>query len=118
MSHDAPRIVVTGGAGFIGSHLIDRLMAKPGVQVVAFNNFSHGRLDNLAQFRDEAPFNLIEADVRDPAAVLEICQGADIVFHLAAQSTVVGAMVDPEYTFQTNAVGTFNVLRAAVKANV
>ena len=57
-------------------------------------------------------------DVRDSAAVLEICDGADIVFHLAAQSTVVGAMVDPEYAFQTNAVGTFNVLRAAVTAKV
>jgi UDP-glucose 4-epimerase len=118
MSHDAPRIVVTGGAGFIGSHLIDRLMAKPGGDVVAFDNFSRGRLDNLAQLRNEPRFSLIEGDVRDPSAVLDVCKGADVIFHLAAQSTVLGAMLDPEYAFQTNAVGTFNVLRAAVKCSV
>jgi len=118
MSSDALRIVVTGGAGFIGSHLTERLLATQDVHVVAFDNFSRGRLENLEHLGDESRFTLVQGDVRDAAAVLEIVEGADTVFHLAAQSTVVGAMVDPEYAFQTNAVGTFNVLRAAVKAKV
>jgi UDP-glucose 4-epimerase len=118
MSSDAPKIVITGGAGFIGSHLTERLLASPGVNVVAFDNFSRGRLDNVAHLRDEIRFSLIEGDVRDSAAVCEVCEGADIVFHLAAESHVVAAMVDPEYAFQTNVVGTFNVLRAAVTAKV
>jgi UDP-glucose 4-epimerase len=118
MSQHARRIVVTGGAGFIGSHLVDRLIADQAAEVVAFDNFSRGRLDNLAHLRNESRFNLIEGDVRDLTAVASAIRGADLVYHLAAQSTVVGAAQSLDYTFQTNVLGTFNVLRAAVQVSV
>jgi UDP-glucose 4-epimerase len=118
MSQHVRRIVVTGGAGFIGSHLVDRLLADQAVEVVAFDNFSQGRLENLAHLRNESRFSLIEGDVRDLAAVTDVVRGADLVYHLAAQSTVVGAAQNLDYTFQTNVLGTFNVLRAAAQASV
>ena len=118
MSQRARRVVVTGGAGFIGSHLIDRLLADGAVDVVVLDNFSHGRLENLAHLRHQTRFSLIEADVRDRSAMLSAFDGADLVYHLAAQSSVVAAAQDLDYTFQTNVVGTFNVLRAAVECGI
>jgi UDP-glucose 4-epimerase len=112
------RIVVTGGAGFIGSHLIDRLLADGVGEVVAFDNFSRGRLENIAHLRHRLQFHVIEGDVRDRAAVAAALRGARLVYHLAAQSTVMGAVRDIDYTFETNVVGTFNVLRAAVDQGV
>jgi UDP-glucose 4-epimerase len=111
-------IVVTGGAGFIGSHLVDRLLGDSAVDVVALDNFSRGRGANLAHLRDEPRFRLIEADVRDRKALSAAVAGASVVFHLAAQSSVTGGVRDPIQTFETNVIGTFNVLRAAVEADV
>jgi nucleoside-diphosphate-sugar epimerase len=113
-----PRIVVTGGAGFIGSHLIDRLLADEAGDIVGFDNFSRGRLENIAQLRNEPRFELIEGDVQDLPAVSNALRGASRVYHLAAQSTLVGAVRDVEYTFQTNVRGTLNVLRAALENGV
>jgi UDP-glucose 4-epimerase len=118
MPQQGRRIVVTGGAGFIGSHLIDRLLADGADKVVGFDNFSRARLENIAQLRDEPRFELIEGDVRDRGAVAAALRGAGLVYHLAAQSTVLGGVRDAEYTFHTNVVGTFNVLRAAVEQGV
>jgi nucleoside-diphosphate-sugar epimerase len=118
MSPNVPRIVVTGGAGFIGSHLVDRLLADKAGTVVGFDNFSRGRLENLTHQRTEPRFELIEGDLQDYAAVSEAVRGASLVYHLAAQSTLMGAVRDVEYTFQTNVRGTLNVLRAAVENNV
>jgi UDP-glucose 4-epimerase len=115
MAVRARRIVVTGGAGFIGSHLIDRLLADGTPEVVGFDNFSRGRLEHLAHLRDEPRFELVEGDVRDGAAVTEVLQRTELVYHLAAQSRVMGAMRDIAYTFETNVSGTFNVLRAAAQ---
>ncbi len=112
------KFVVTGGAGFVGSHLVDRLLAGKVAHVVALDNFSRGRRSNLEQHRFERRLRLIEGDVRDSAAVEAAFEGASIVYHLAAQSTVMGAVQDPEYTFATNVIGTFNVLRAAAQASV
>jgi len=110
--------VVTGGAGFIGSHLVDRLLTDSAVEVVALDNFSRGRGANVAHLRDEPRFRLIEADVRDRNALAAALSGASIVYHLAAQSSVMGGFRDPVQTFETNVVGTFNVLRAAAQAGV
>jgi UDP-glucose 4-epimerase len=118
MSQRARRVVVTGGAGFIGSHLVDRLLADGAVDVVVLDNFSHGRLENLAHLRNQTRFSLIEADVRERSAMLSAFGGADLVYHLAAQSSVVAAAQDLDYTFQTNVLGTFNVLRAAVDCGI
>jgi UDP-glucose 4-epimerase len=118
MRQSAQRIVVTGGAGFIGSHLVDRLLATDTRDVVVFDNLSRGRLANLAHHRDEPRLRLIEGDVRDAAAVSEVVREAASVYHLAAQSTVMGAVKDVSYTFTSNVVGTFNVLRAASQEGV
>jgi UDP-glucose 4-epimerase len=112
------KIVVTGGAGFIGSHLIDRLLAGGVQRVVAIDNLSRGRLQNLAQHHGDSRLEFVEADVRDAASTAELLVGADAVYHLAAQSTVVGGVRDPECMFGTNVVGTFNLLRAARRHEV
>src|SRR5438874_4241536 len=108
MSHQVRRLMVTGGAGFIGSHLVDRLLADHSVEVVALDNLSRGRAANLVHLRDEPRFKLIEADVRDSAALLHAMRGVSLVYHLAAQASVMGAVRDMQYTFDTNVVGTFN----------
>src|SRR5579864_6274079 len=112
------KIVVTGVAGFIGSHLIDRLLADGANEVVGFDKFSRGRLENVAHLRHVSRFELIEGDIRDRAAVADVLRGAGLVYHLAAQSTVMGAVRNVDYTFETNVGGTFNVLRAAVEQGV
>src|SRR5215471_13765889 len=85
------KVVVTGGAGFIGSHLIDRLLANGVEEVVGLDNFSRGRLENVDHLRHDRRFQLIEGDVRDRAAVAAVAAGASLVYHLAAQSRVMGA---------------------------
>ena len=109
------RVVVTGGAGFVGSHLVDRLLATTHADVVVLDNLSRGQVSNLAQHSADARLELIHGDIRDQDAVAMAVRGARIVFHLAAQSTVMGGVSDAEYTFSTNVVGTFNVLRAAAR---
>src|SRR5436309_13516041 len=111
------KVVVTGGAGFIGSHLVDRLLAAGAREVVVLDNLQRGRLCNLEDARHDARLRVIEADIRDPDVLAEAMRGARLVFHLAAQATVMGATGDLDYTFQTNVVGTYNVLRAAADAN-
>jgi len=118
MRQQVGRIVVTGGAGFIGSHLIDRLLADGVGEVVGFDNFWRGRLENLAHLRHEPRFELIEGDIRERSAVATALRGASLVYHLAAQSSVMGAVRNVDYTFETNVVGTFNVLRGAVEQGV
>jgi UDP-glucose 4-epimerase len=114
----AGKVVVTGGAGFVGSHLVDRLVADGARHVVVLDNLRRGRLGNLERHLAESRVEFVLGDVRDRATVAEIIRGADVVFHLAAQSTVMGAVEDDDYTFTTNVVGTFNVLRAASEAKI
>jgi UDP-glucose 4-epimerase len=119
MPKRAQKIVVTGGAGFIGSHLVDRLLRSDNDDtVVVVDNLSRGRKSNISQHAADPRFQLIEGDVRDAKAVQDALRGASTVYHLAAQSTVMGGVRDPLYTFKTNVVGTFNVLRAATHHRV
>ena len=108
------RILVTGGAGFIGSHLVDRLVADTSNKVVVLDNLRRGKTANLSAAMDRITF--IEGDIRDRATVEKAVEKADTVFHLAAQSNVIGAVTDLDYSFSTNVTGTFEVLRAAVAA--
>jgi UDP-glucose 4-epimerase len=109
------RWLVTGGAGFIGSHLVDELLAR-GDAVVALDNLRRGRWEHLSE-HDSNPLLLrLEADIREADAVREACTGVDGVFHLAAQSNVLGASKDVHYSSETNVVGTVNVLAAALDA--
>ena len=101
------RTVVTGGAGFIGSNLVDALVAR-GDEVTIVDNFATGKRSHL----NEAA-TLLEHDIREPFSV-----GADVVYHLAAQADVQTSMARPEYDAAVNVVGTVNVLAAAEGAQV
>ncbi len=114
--HELPtRALVTGGAGFIGSHLVDALLEEGGCQVVVLDNLARGRLANFARHDADPRLRFIRADVRDLPAVREAVDGANVVFHLAAQATVMGGARDIDYTFSTNVIGTYNVLKAAAE---
>lgn len=104
--------VVTGGAGFVGSHLVEKLLAN-GRQVIAIDNLSVGRLDNLAHLADNPGLRFVEADVADKAAMMSLLNGAERVFHLAARADIVPSIVEPEEYFRTNVDGTFAVCEAA-----
>jgi UDP-glucose 4-epimerase len=101
------RAVVTGGAGFIGSNLVDSLLAR-GDEVTVVDNFASGKRENL-----NSGATLLEHDIREPFAL-----SADVIFHLAAQADVQTSMKRPEYDAAVNVVGTVNVLQAAPGAQV
>jgi UDP-glucose 4-epimerase len=110
------RILVTGGAGFIGQHLVQRLTEDSSASVIIFDNLHRGSAGSLGTRAKEVLFH--RNDIRDRAALAESMRGCELVFHLAAQSNVMGAVQDVEYSFSTNVQGTFNVLRAAQEAGV
>ena len=102
------RIVVTGGAGFIGGNLC-RGLIKAGFEVVAFDDLSTGRRDNLAA----APAAvLVEGSLLDPVAVREVVEGAQAVVHLGARPSVPKSVADPMRSHAVNVDGTMNVLEA------
>jgi UDP-glucose 4-epimerase len=111
------RAVVTGGAGFIGSNLVDRLLAD-GHSVVAYDNFSSGQERFLERARrcGGDRFTLVRADILDRPALSSAVRGADIVFHLAANADVRRGTEHPDRDLQQNTIGTFNVLEA-MRAN-
>ncbi|HZW30910.1 MAG TPA: SDR family NAD(P)-dependent oxidoreductase [Isosphaeraceae bacterium] len=108
------RIVVTGGAGFIGSHLVDELV-RTGEEVLVLDNLRRGRWLNLTH---QTGVQCVTGDIRDIGLLRALLAGADTVYHLAAQSNVLGALEDPDYSFTTNVAGTVNVFRAALEAQV
>src|SRR6266542_3265673 len=112
------RVVVTGGAGFVGSHLVDRLLADSRAEIVVLDNLTRGRPANLAHHQANPRLQFHEGDIRDVAVVAETVRGADVVYHLAAQATVMGAVQDLDYSFSTNVIGTFTVLRESATAGV
>jgi UDP-glucose 4-epimerase len=104
--------LVTGGAGFIGSHLVDRLLAQ-GRKVRAFDNFAVGRRANLQQHSDNPRLEIVEGDVADRAAVVAAAEGAERIFHLAARADIVPSIQEPDAYFRSNVDGTFCLLEAA-----
>lgn len=112
-----PTDVVTGGAGFIGSHLVDALLAA-GRRVRVIDNFSTGRRDNLARHRGHANLAISEADVADRAAMRTLIAGADRVFHLAALADIVPSVQAPVPYFDANVNGCLAVAEAARVAGV
>jgi UDP-glucose 4-epimerase len=107
--------LVTGGAGFIGSHLVEALLAR-GRKVRVLDNFSTGDPANLATVRDEV--EVIDADVTDRAALARAVRDVDQVFHQAALASVPRSVADPAATHEACATGTLNVLLAARDARV
>ena len=104
--------LVTGGAGFIGSHLVDRLLAADR-SVRVFDSFVVGRRANLQQHNANRSLAIIEGDVADAAAVAAAMAGVDRVFHLAARADIVPSIQEPAAYFRANVDGTFAVLEAA-----
>lgn len=109
------KVVVTGGAGFIGANLCRALMSTGGITVTAFDNLSTGFRTNL----DGAPqIGLIEADILDTAALTRALTGTDCVVHLAARASVPRSIADPLASHEANATGTLFVLEAARACDV
>ena len=104
------QVLVTGGAGFVGSNLVARLRAR-GDEVRVFDNFSTGRRANLAEV--EAEIEIVEGDIRRIDQIQAATRGAEVVFHQAARTSVPLSIEDPRTTHAVNVVGTRNVLLAA-----
>lgn len=109
--------LVTGGAGFIGSHLVDRLLAQ-GRSVRVLDNFAVGRRANLKQHDGNARLQIVEGDVADQTAVAAAVAGAERVFHLAARADIVPSVQEPQAYFRANVDGTFCVLEGARRQGV
>lgn len=113
------RVLVTGGAGFIGSNLVSHFV-QTGHTVTVFDNLSRrGSEANLEWLASQLPghFEFIHSDVRDASAIADAAKGKDAIFHLAAQVAVTSSVSNPRYDFENNALGTFNTLEAARLAN-
>src|ERR1700686_5041225 len=109
--------LVTGGAGFIGSHLIDRLLEQ-GRSVRAFDSFIVGRPANLKHHNGNSRLEIIEGDVANAVAIEAATVGVERVFHLAARADIVPSIQEPEAYFRSNVNGTFCVLEAARRLGV
>jgi nucleoside-diphosphate-sugar epimerase len=109
------RCLVTGGAGFIGSH-VTRGALERGYQVRVLDDFSTGHRKNLAEIA--AQIDLLEGDIRNPAAVREAVAGCEVIFHLAALGSVPRSVDDPAGTHDVNITGSLNILMAARDAKV
>lgn len=109
-------ILVTGGAGFIGSHLVDALVLA-GNKVTALDNFSSGKRENLKQHEGNEDVKVIEGDVRDKTVLRELTKGMDVVYHLAVQCLRV-SIKDPEINHEVNATGSLNLCIASLENKV
>ena len=109
--------LVTGGAGFIGSHLVDRLL-EDGHEVVVLDNLSTGSVDNVAHLKEEPRFHFYEVDVAEWGALHAYTEGVDWIFHLAALADIVPSIQKPALYFRANVDGTVNILEAARQSKV
>ena len=110
------KILVTGAAGFIGSHLTDTLLNN-GYHVVGLDNLRNGHLDNLAEAFQQTNFSFVKGDILDPYCCLNICKDVDVVFHLACMG-VRHSLHSPFENHRVNAEGTLNVLERAKQNKV
>ncbi|MFA7239208.1 MAG: SDR family oxidoreductase [Sulfuricellaceae bacterium] len=109
--------LVTGGAGFIGSHLSRQLLAL-GHDVVVVDNLLCGRLENLREIIDNPKLSFHQIDIRDKEGLKACFKGVDWVFHLAGMADIVPSIENPELYYSTNVQGTFNVMECARAADV
>ena len=111
------KVLVTGGAGFIGSHL-SRELFKSGHEVTVLDNLSNGRKENIADLFQQPDFTFNQVDIRDSEQLSDNFYGIDWVFHLAGLADIVPSIEQPKDYYETNVNGTFNVLQAAREAGV
>lgn len=117
MNLKGTRILVTGGAGLVGSHICDQLVAHEPKEIVVLDNFVRGRRANLAQAMQSGKINIVEGDICDLKKVQQVMQGIDVVFHMAA-IRITQCAEQPRLALEVMVDGTYNVLEAAVDAKV
>jgi UDP-glucose 4-epimerase len=117
MRIEGARVLVTGGAGTIGSHVVDELVRHGAAEVVVLDNLVRGRRENLAGALAAGPVRLVEGDIRDVDQVRAVTRGMDLVFHLAA-IRITQCAEEPRLANEVLVDGTFNVLEAAADAGV
>lgn len=107
------RVLVTGGAGFIGSHTVDKLLAE-GFEVIALDNLRSGSFENISGHGGERNFRFVHGDIRHTSLVRKLVRSVDYIAHLAALVSVAESLRDPVLTWDINVNGTLNLLRASV----
>jgi UDP-glucose 4-epimerase len=113
------RWLVVGGAGFIGGHLVDRLLSDPGVELVTvFDNFTSGREEHLARSLDDRRLAVVRGDVKDLPALVEAAAGHDAAVHLASNPDIARAATEPSIDFDEGTLLTHHVLEALRRAAV
>lgn len=110
-------VLVTGGAGFIGSNLVDELMTQ-GVETIVLDDLSEGKLENIERWLKHPKFTFVEGSILDYDLVRRACDHVSCVFHLAADSRIQTGISDPRHSIETNVVGTANVAEAARQMGV
>lgn len=111
------RVLITGGAGLVGSHIADLLVKEGVAEIIILDNFTRGRLANLAWAQENGHLVMVEGDIRDQKLLADVMQGVDVVFHQAA-IRITQCAEEPRLALEVLADGTFNVLEAAVNAKV
>lgn len=111
------RVLITGGAGLVGSHIVDLLVQEGVAEIIVLDNFTRGQRSNLAKAQAQGPLVIVEGDIRDRQLLADIMQGVDVVFHQAA-IRITQCAEEPRLALEVLADGTFNVLEAAVNAKV
>lgn len=113
------RILVTGGAGFIGSNLVESLLQRPDVELVrVIDNLATGSLKNIEEFESNSKFEFVQCDIRDYSSCFAACEGIDLISHQAALGSVPRSINDPLTTNDVNITGTLNIFTAAKEKNV
>jgi len=115
--YDYSKVLVTGGAGFIGSHLVDRLL-KEDIEVVVLDNLQGGRLKNIRQHLGKKNLCFVRGDIRNYRLVRKLVKDVDAIIHQAARVSVPESIEDPVLTNDVNVNGTLNLLKAAVESDV
>jgi UDP-glucose 4-epimerase len=111
------KAIVTGGAGFIGSHLVDRLI-KEGYEVSVVDNMYAGHMDNLKQHSGSPLLKVHKVDIKEADELNKIFKGHDVVFHLAAQANIRKSVIDHRSDLDNNLIGTLNIIDAMLKNNI
>lgn len=111
------KVIITGGAGFIGSNLADFLIDL-GHEVIVIDNLSVGRIENISQHKDNEKFKFLKADITQYHEIKAEFEGVDWVFHLAAMADIVPSIENPQDYYNSNVTGTFNVLQACRKYQI
>lgn len=112
------RVLITGGAGFIGTHLAESLIRRDDIHIVLFDNFRRDSLNYVPQLKEHKNISIVHGDIKEAESVSSAMAGVDLVFHLAAIAGVSSYYTESLNTLQTNILGTVNVLEQAAKAGV